>query len=166
MDSRTLGEYLVFFAKFDRILIDLNFIKKKKNSRKLGNGLHAVQADWDSFRKNLPDDFFNQIKENKKFSEILKNGGPKTLARRKKEHPYFCDEHSITDKKYLILACKNIRNNLVHGGKLQTNPEAVDRNHELLRCAESILIEAISYCPRIPEDKREEIQLYLNSSDL
>lgn len=55
---------------------------------------------------------------------------------------------TLTDTKSLIYACKHVRNNLIHGEKLQRDEDNVQRNHNLLKIAQSILLKVMDEIPR------------------
>ena len=143
MDNDLLGKYLTFFAKYDYALSRSGFCKR---GRKL-NGqadVKTIDADWDAFADKLPSTFYEEIKKNQNYAEIFKDGGPKVWAEKQGHAAKFHNDGSINDTKTLIYACKHIRNNLIHGEKLQKDEADIRRNHALLICAMEILTIAMN----------------------
>lgn len=142
MDSASLGRYLVFFAKFEYSLIRAGFLK---DGRKVSDdsSIRAVISDWDKFIDNLPQDFYATIKNNPAIQEIFKDGGPRIWARQGINPARFYSDAPITDAYSLIYACKHVRNNVVHGEKLETDVSSIRRNQKLLEETETILTSAI-----------------------
>ncbi len=138
---KSLSEYLLFFAKFDFALCRAGFAKK---GRRINNDstIKTWEADWDKFITAIPDSVFNEGK--KEYPEIFKDGGPKIWGKENDDTPRFHRDTNITDKATLIYACKHIRNNLIHGEKLESDHESVERNQKLLYEAEKILMQAMS----------------------
>lgn len=142
MDSESLGRYLVFFAKFEYSLIRAGFLK---DGRKVSNdsSIRAVLSDWDKFIDSLPHDFYATIKNNPAIQEIFKDGGPRIWARQGSNPARFYSDAPITNAYSLIYACKHVRNNVVHGEKLETDVSSIRRNQQLLEETEDILTSAI-----------------------
>lgn len=144
MTKEKLAEYLLFFAKFDYALVRSSFYKK---GRKIQNNVYAADADWDKFIKKLPGDFFEEISRDHKCREIIDNP-PRTYGIDNDNGPQkFFDEKPVTDAESLIYACKHVRNNLVHGEKLQKDTDDVERNYSLLNITQQILLKAMDDIP-------------------
>lgn len=134
---------MLFFAKFEYALVRAGFFK---DGRLLigTDGAKACTADWEKFIEKIddPDAFFE--KQKKERPEILKDGGPKVFGKNANEDPKFYPDNPVSDTRTLIYACKHIRNNLIHGEKLESDEKSVKRNHALLKEAKAILEEALS----------------------
>jgi hypothetical protein len=148
MKERELAAHLLFFAMFEYALTRSGFFETKRpvNNDKT---IKAVVSDWDAFIAKLPSDFYQSIKQEPSIQEIFKDGGPKIWAQKGDTPPKFYSDVPITDVSTLIYACKHIRNNIVHGEKLETDAASVQRNQRLLSEAQHILYSAMKVVPDI-----------------
>ncbi|MFH1158914.1 MAG: hypothetical protein V1721_08600 [Pseudomonadota bacterium] len=157
MNGQELGTYLLFFAKFEYALIRAGFFKEGRKVNNNGS-IKIIGSDWNMFADKLPQDFYSKVKAQQEIQEIFKNGGPKVWARLVDAAPQFHHDTQISDAKTLIYACKHIRNNVVHGEKLQTDRNNIQRNQLLLKDAELILKSAMREAPQVNGfDKVENI---------
>jgi hypothetical protein len=140
MTKQKLGEYLLFFAKFDYVLVRSGFIKSR--GRKIQEDIHTAEAEWDAFIEKLPSDFYKKINQEIDLSEMI-NHPPESFGKSGDDAPQFYSESPITDTKSLIYACKHVRNNLIHGEKLQKDYDNVQRNYGLLDAAKQVLLKAM-----------------------
>lgn len=148
MTTEKLGEYLLFFAKLDHALIKAGFTKE---GRKISDGIKTIDASWKKFAKQLSDGFYDDVCQNADWKEIIDHP-PETYGKQGDDGPQkFHKETSATNTETLIYACKHVRNNLIHGEKLQ-QPEDEDnvrRNHRLLKTAQEVLLKAIGEIPKM-----------------
>ena len=142
MNEIILGKFFIFFSKFEYALVRSGFCRqgRKVNRDSL---LVSVEADWKEFIEMVPEGFFQVIRDDTAYAEIFQRGGPKIWACYDRDAPDFHDDVQITNTSTLLYACKHIRNNLIHGEKLQRDQTQVERNQSLLSCAQGILIEAM-----------------------
>ncbi len=159
MDTDKLKDALLFFSKFEYALTRAGYTKL---GRKINNNSSekTVEADWDTFIKKLPEDFFKQISKTPDYHELYKDDGPKVWGKNKDNNtPQFLKDTPITDNSTLIYACKHVRNNLIHGEKLQSDQKNVGRNHKLLQQTRDVLLKALEEIPAI-DSKEKAIAIF------
>ncbi|MFH1157599.1 MAG: hypothetical protein V1721_01750 [Pseudomonadota bacterium] len=148
MKETELAAYLLFFARFEYALTRSGFFETKRPINNDGS-IKAVVSNWDAFIKKLPDGFYKSIKDDISMQEIFKDGGPKIWAQQGDDPSKFHSDTPITDVSTLIYACKHIRNNIVHGEKLERDAASVQRNQQLLSEAQHILCSAMKAVPAV-----------------
>jgi hypothetical protein len=154
MENNIIYQFFFSFSRAEYALKASSFLTYDK----------GVKADWDKFIDDIKYKFNgNKTEELKIAIEYIKNNPPKKqvienglLGWEQSNNNY---DHLV---KFLNVMIRRVRNNLFHGGKLQTGfTEDASRDLELIKSAQIILKEMIELNDEVKHYYNQPINTFL-----